>query len=77
MSDFQRRHYETIARVLGVSQSLEEATTTLARIFQMDNAKFELNLFLHVVNKSRTDAEWNRSNQAKQSEADCKKGYRS
>ena len=52
MSDFQRRHYVILAKLIGESQSLVDLEYKLIAIFKADNANFNELRFKAAVVKA-------------------------
>ena len=66
MSDFQRRHYEAIALILGDSFSQNEIETRLISHFQFDNSNFNQERFLKRIAQYRARRDLNKQQEVDQ-----------
>jgi len=53
MSDFQKRHYEQVVKILGTCTSLDEAIDSFVRVFSGDNSNFSASRFRDAIKKHR------------------------
>ena len=50
---FTKRHYKSIAYILGISNDLNDLEKNIIKMFKSDNINFKEEYFIKAINRSR------------------------